>query len=417
MKQKQSAQEIQAAVKTLATSHTQIRPSRSVRVCMHVLGVARTDVRVMREATLLAQHQYAVSIVDVESANQQPVEEQFQHVRLKHILVSPSFAATRFTRWPLVRSLQLLIRGTLQLIMTPADIYHAHDVSALPACFIAALLRRKPLVFDSHEVPLEEITIPFRWIYLLFTFLLTYIVPRCAGVITVSAPIVREMQRLYGASQVSLIRNVPAYRVVPQRNTLRQALGIDAATRIVLYQGYLQNGRGLDELIYAAKLLEPQILIVMMGADAEGIIPRLESLIISEGVVERVKIIPPAPYAELLDWTASADLGLIIYPPAYSTNVQMCLPNKFFEYLMAGLPVLASQLDAISEIINTYDVGRVIPSLAPVDIANAINVLITEPELLETMHNNALRAARQEFCWEKEGQELLRLYDGVKHSV
>jgi glycosyltransferase involved in cell wall biosynthesis len=106
---------------------------------------------------------------------------------------------------------------------------------------------------------------------------------------------------------------------------------------------------------------------------------------------------------------------LIVYSPDYSRNVQMMLPNKFFEYLMAGLPVLASQLDATAEVIKTYDVGQVISSLAPADVAVAINSMLAEPLALRRMCRNALTAAQHEFYWEKESQKLVRLYhDNLK---
>src|SRR5215470_15409312 len=95
---------------------------------------------------------------------------------------------------------------------------------------------------------------------------------------------------------------------------------------------------------------------------------------------------------ELLDWTASADIGLMIYPPEYSLNVQMMLPNKLFEFLMAGLPVLASQLDAVEEIIRAYAVGRVVTSLAPIDIATTIDAILADRAALTRMRCNALKA-------------------------
>ena len=139
----------------------------------------------------------------------------------------------------------------------------------------------------------------------------------------------------------------------------------------------------------------------------------LKALIASKGLAERVKILPPVPYAELLDWTASADMGLAILPLDFSVAVQMMLPNKFFEYLMAGLPVLASPLRAIAEIIEANDVGQVLNSLEPIDVAESINALLADKEGLARMRRNALIAAQQEFHWEKERTRLLGLYRDI----
>jgi glycosyltransferase involved in cell wall biosynthesis len=244
-------------------------------------------------------------------------------------------------------------------------------------------------------------------------------VPHCAGVITVSPPIVDEIRRSYHCPQVSLVRNVPSFRRVPKSNRLRQQLDLGPEVRIALYQGYLQSDRGLDRLVRAAAFLEPNIIIVVMGKGDGATQAELEALIASEGVAERVKILPPVPYEDLLDWTASADIGLIVYTPDYIRNVQMMLPNKLFEYLMAGLPVFASSLEAVREIINAYDVGQVVTSLAPADIGAAISTMLADPEALARMRRNALKAAEDEFYWEKESHELIRLYQNVlvAHNV
>ncbi len=392
--------------------------SPPLKVCMHVLGIVRTDQRVLRDATALQEAGFAVSIVDVEEEHTRPAQEDFHGICLQHVLMPGSFFSTRFDRWSFIRAGQLLIHSTLRLIQAPADIYHAHDVSALPACYIAALIRRKPLIFDAHELPLSERPLSEmsrnrQRLHKLLAVLFVNMLRRCAGVITVSPPMVEEMQQRYHIQEITLIRNLPPYRVVPKNDRLRQALGLGPGVRVALYQGNLQPDRNLDLLIRAAPFLAPDIVIVMMGKDMKSTRAQLEALIASEGVSDRVKILPPAPYEELLDWTASADLGLIVYSPDYSGNVQMMLPNKFFEYLMAGLPVLASQLDATAEVIKTYDVGQVISSLDPADIAAAISGMLADRVALDRMHRHALEAARHEFCWEKEREQLLRLYHKI----
>ena len=121
----------------------------------------------------------------------------------------------------------------------------------------------------------------------------------------------------------------------------------------------------IGDLIYlvrAGHFLDPNNVIVLMGKGESQ--ATLEALIAQEGVEQQVKLLPAVPYAELLTWTASADLGLIIYQ-AHSANVPMMLPNKLFEYLMAGVPVLASPLEAVVEIVNAYQVGNIINALDP----------------------------------------------------
>ncbi len=394
-------------VKVAATS-----PS-PVKICMHLREVARTDRRVLREATALLEEGFAVSIVDVECEQTHPVEEDISGIHMKHML-KPHWLTPTYNLRRLVRSTEKLICSTWTMLQMSADIYHAHDENALLPCYIAALVHRKPLVFDAHELPLRGLGYP-RWLGLrtLLTLLFTAIVSRCSGVITVSPPIAQEIRSRYRARRVTVIRNIPAFQAVAKSDRLRQHLGLGPEIRIALYQGNIDQVRQLSSLVRAAGLLERNTVIVLMGKGVGETVSELEALAVKESVADRVKIIPPVPYAELLEWTASADIGLAVFSPDYSLSVRWCLPNKLFEYLMAGLPVLATSLDAVADLLKSYDVGQVVPSFTPVDIAAAINAMLADHAALDRMRRNALKAVRGDLCWEKERQRLIRLYRDI----
>ena len=393
---------------------TALLTSSTVKVCIHVVRTARTDVRAIRAATALIEAGYAVSIVDVESEQTRPVEEDIRGIHMKHILMPNWQASMRFGPWFFLKAIQAFLLSIHRLLQTRADIYHANEVTALPACYLAATLRRKPLIFEAYELPPPETRIAFwRQLSWLLTRMLAFMLPRCAGVITVSPPIVQEIGKRFHVPEVTLVRNILPYRTVPKSDRLRQYLGLSPDMRIALYQGYLQADRSLDIVVRSAKFLGPGIVIVMMGKGMGTTQSELETLILNEGVSDRVKILSPVPYEELLDWTASADLGLLVCSPDYSMNIRMLLPNKLFEYLMAGLPVLASQLDAVVDVIRTHDVGQVVSSLAPADVGAAINSILADRLALARMHSSALEVARNEFCWEKERQTLIHLYQDI----
>ena len=385
-----------------------------IRLCMHVRGVVRLDHRVMREATALRDAGFAVTILDLEDDLTRPAEEDLGGIHVKHIMKPNWLLPARSRVGHLIKSTQKLVYTTLQLIRMPADIYHAHDDNALAACYIAARWHRKLLIFDAHELPLNSLGDKRRsWLSALLINVFTRMLRNCAGIITVSSPIAQEICHLYHIPQVSLIRNLPVYQALPKSDRLRQHLGLSPSVKVVLFQGNIDPNRGLDKLVHTAKFLDRDIVIVIMGKGV-GVTPsELEALAESEGVTEGIRIIPPVPYEELLNWTASADIGVIVSSPDYSLNVRMSLPNKLFEYLMAGLPVLSSQLPAVAEVINTYDVGQILSSLAPAEIAAAINAMLEDQAALERMHRNALEAAQHEFYWEKERLQLLQLYDEI----
>ena len=386
------------------------------KVCIHVLREARNDFRAMRSATALVEAGFSVSIVDVATDRSLHTDVDIGGIHVKHLIIPEWFISRRFQPWFFLTALRTLILSVHKLLQSEVDIYHAIDLTTLTACFIVAKVRHKPLIFEAYELdlPVPETDIAFwRFLGRVIIRLLAIVLPRCAGVITVSPQIAQEMRKNLHLSEVSVVRSIPTYQTVQKSSRLQQHLGLIPDTRIVLYQGGLQRNRGLDNLVHAAAFLEPDIVIVLMGKPLGSTQAELETLIEKEGLEERVKILPAVPYIELLDWTSSADIGLIVLPPDYSPSIRWCLPNKLFEYLMAGLPVLASQLDAVVDVIKTYDVGCIVPSLQPQDIAAAINRMLADQVMLDRMRRNALEAAQLDLCWEKESQKLVGFYRSI----
>lgn len=383
------------------------------RICMHELRTVRSTPRTMLSVIALKQAGFAVSVVDVADEDS-PANEVIDDVSFKHIKTSSEFFNTRFRRWTLIKAVLLFIRSTLLLLRTRADVYHAHDFTALAACYIAARLRRKPLIFHAHELPLSELDVPHRRLLrILLTPFLAHMLSRCAGGIGASPFYEQVLRERYRLSKVMLLRNVPPYQLVEKSDRLRQRLGLAPSVRIALYQGNIQPDRRLDILVRAAAFLEDDIVVVMLGQAVEPTISEIRELIASEGLADQVKILPPVPYEELLDWTSSADIGLTLIPPDGTLNMQTCLPNKLFEYLMAGLPVLTSPMDAVAPLVISYDVGQVALSLEPADLGAAINTILRDETELARMHRNALNAAQSEFNWEKESVNLIRLYQNI----
>jgi len=383
------------------------------RICMHELRTVLRTPRTMLSITALKEAGFAVSVVDVEDERSQ-TNEEIDGVSFKHVKTSSEFLNTRFRRWAFIKALILFVRSTLLLLRTPADIYHAHDFTALPACYIAARLRRKPLIFHAHELPLSELDIPQRrWLRILLIPFLAHMISRCTAGIAASPYYEQVLRERYHLSNVTLLRNVAPYQHIEKSHRLRHCLGLDPSVSIVLYQGNIQQDRRLDILVHAAAFLEEDIVVVMLGKGIEPTISEIKALIASEGLADRVKILPPVPYEELLDWTSSADIGLTLIPPDGTLNMRTCLPNKLFEYLMAGLPVLTSPMEAVAPLVTTYDVGCVVPSLAANDLGAAINTMLKDTAGLARMRQNALYASQNEFNWEKESLSLIHLYQDI----
>jgi len=382
------------------------------RACLHVRMPIATDVRAMRNASALQAAGMDVFVVDMVDRRSHPHDERLGSAKVKHIVIPFLYRRARFKPWFLARFAWFVLLGAIQLANTPADVYHACDLKALPACYIAARLHRKPLVFETYELPLEDPEFTrLRWLHALVNRVLTSMMSACAGVIATSPLHTEAMKSRYRGKNLVLVRNVPAYETPGSSDQLRHHLGLDESTRIALYQGNLQAGRGLDLLVWAARFLPPRIVVVIKG---EGELQaELNDLISKEGVGDRVRLLPMVPLAERLRWTASADVGLIIHPPGYSRNVQTLLPNKLFEYVMAGVPVLATPLEAVANIIKRYDVGRLLTSLEPEALGQAIGQMLNDRDGLQRMRANALAAAEHVLRWEVEQENLIRLYKDI----
>ena len=389
-------------------------PRTGARVVMFVLGLGRTDERVLREARTLRDAGYSVTLVDIERDETRPRAEELDGITYRHVLAPSFYRRVRFKPWFLVKMAGIQARGAWAVATSPGDIYHAHDDTALPAGYIAAVLRRKRLVFDAHELPLGQTNIRgWRALRAAVRGALRLMVPRSAGIITVSAPIAEEIHRQFGGPAPVLVRNIPPYRPPDSASDIIQrTLGVVPGARVALYQGAFQANRSLDVLVRAARYLEPGHIIALMGSGpAQG---ALEALARDEHVAGRVRILPPAPYHELLAWTASADLGLIAYRASFSLNVRYCLPNKLFEYLMAGVPVAATgELEAVSDLVRQYDAGVVIPSTEPEVVGRAISAALADDAGRARLRQNALAAARTDLRWEVERERLLELYSHI----
>ncbi|GCE21023.1 glycosyl transferase [Dictyobacter kobayashii] len=387
---------------------------------MHLLGPARSNYRVMNDARALQMAGYQVTIVDVVAAcDPQAATEMLDGMHIRHICAPGWFVPARFKLLFLLKFFVLMLRCIVCLFGVRADIYHAHVEHAFPATYLVARLRKKGLIFDTPELTMYGPSI-LRWPRLrwLAVCCIRWMSRSCDSYITGSPRYISILQELYAPAHVQLLRHVPPQHK-PVRNTrLQQKLGLPAHTRIALYQGYIQADRGLDLLLRAAPYLFPDIVIVLMGDGYDATICELAALIQREQLADRIKILPAVPYSELLDWTSSADLGLLLLPPAYSLSIRYCLPNKFFEYLMAGLPILSSRLDAISDMIHQYDVGQVLDELTPANIAQAINALLDDADQWHTMHTNALSASAHGLTWEEESTKLIHLYQQIilKHA-
>jgi glycosyltransferase involved in cell wall biosynthesis len=285
------------------------------------------------------------------------------------------------------------------------------------------------LVYDSHEL---ATAVPYReraWARFVAA-IERLVVPRCAAVITVSDGIAERLRLRYGLRRTpTVVRNVtaldlrgrgrleadagrnehrgPGERQGPGKGRgLRTRLGIATCTPLILHQGAPAPDRGCEVLIAASAQL-PGAHLAFLGDPEPGYAAALHREIDVHGVQDRVTLLPSVPLEELLANTAEADVGVTLLQDTCE-NHRLALPNKLFEYIAAGVPVVASDLPEIRRLVEAHGVGWCVPPGDPTILADALRRALEEradPGLGERL---ALAAA--ELNWPREQRRLVGLY-------
>jgi glycosyltransferase involved in cell wall biosynthesis len=293
----------------------------------------------------------------------------------------------------------------------PADVYVAHDLPMLPIATAAVERHGGKLVYDSHELFAEQefLSVERR----MWRRLEGRLIGRCDLVITVNVSIARELELRYGLARVEVIQNAERLgEGVAKTQAIRARLGLPASARILLYQGGLSEGRNLEMPIRALRHVRtPGLHLVYLG---DGVLAgRLVRLAARLGLSERVHPIPAVPQSELLRYTASADAGLIPYL-ANCLNTRYCTPNKLFEMVAAGIPIVASDLPELRRLVAGHGIGLVGDTATPEGLAASIDALFAGEG--PARFAPAIAAARRELSWEVESERLVRLYNSLISS-
>ena len=293
-----------------------------------------------------------------------------------------------------------------QLLRSNPDVVHAHDVNTLPTAWLASVLRRVPLVYDAHEISTDrEDYAGFRK---LVGCVEKKLMPRAAGTITTTDIRARFFALAYGIPRPLVLQNRPRLTQAAKGDKIRQELGLNKPWQIVLYQGGLQQGRGLDRVVDAARQVDNVYFVFIGGGRLE--LP-LKEQVAKLGLEQRVRFIDTVSLDDLPCYTASADIGV---QPIENTclNHFSTDSNKLFEYMMAGIPVVASSLPEIRKLVRKYDLGCLVKPGNTGELVSAIGKLVADDKLRQKFRKNALIASQQ-VNWEEQEGNLLSLYKKV----
>ncbi len=409
---------IRASITTRAAGHDHLPDRRAVRrrrrydVCAAVISDLPFDARVWKESRSLAGAGYSIYLIgaayDIEHPRRRRDESGVE------VLEVPFGWRDRPKSY--ARRLWVLLRISLEVLRTPARVYHSHDIHVGPATWLASKLWRGKLVYDGHELWGEPYEPGLRWrlIAMVGALIERLMVHSSDVAITTNPSRADVLRRRYGREDITVLANVPPL----ERDVVALDPGYPAGKRVLLYQGWISpEARCFRETVQALPMVDDDIDFVILGFGWESAREMIRGWARETGVEDRVHFLPPRHFSELVSTAAAASVGLVPIRDG-PLNHKLGDTNKLHEYLMGGLPVIASDLPEIRRVVTMGDppVGELFDPSSPDSIARALATVLADPELLAARRCSARELAEHHLNWEIEEQRLLAAYERLLGS-
>lgn len=300
-----------------------------------------------------------------------------------------------------------LLRVWLEILRSRASVHHSHNIHVGPAGWLASRFRGSRLVYDAHEL-YGEAEPGARWwaVPRISLVVERFLVRRSDAVFTTNASRADVLREGHGRASIRVLQNVPRCHSDVEPLDPGYPPG-----PVLLYQGGIYaTSRAFRETLEAMRLLE-DVQFVLLGFGRDHDLSLIRKWATELGVSKRVHFLPPRPFDELVRTAAAATIGLVPLKP-HNTNHKLGDTNKLHEYLMAGLPVVASDLPELRRVLTAGDVpvGELFDPSAPESIAAAVRRVLDDPALYAERRVEARRLAQERFNWDAEEPTLLEVY-------
>jgi glycosyltransferase involved in cell wall biosynthesis len=296
---------------------------------------------------------------------------------------------------------RMIVKGYIQ----NADIYHANDLNTLPQAIVCSKLRLKPkpLIYDSHEVQSDRTGYNPKTIKRIESFMLKFV----NQMIVENHTRAKYNEYIYGFYPKTLYNYSEKYNIEekPQIN-LHKKISINEDEKILLYQGGLQQGRGLELLIEAMDEIEEGHLLFIGGGK---LTQTLKEQAEASKQADRIHFLDKVPFQELPSYTREAYLGFQVLQNI-CFNHYSASSNKLFEYMMAHVPVISCDFPEIKKVVEETNTGLVVDSHKASEIANAVNQLVKDTSLRNQLSENT-KQAKEIYNWNNEKSKLLEVYN------
>ena len=370
------------------------------RIIVSVINDLVTDQRVSRTCTELHAMGYEVLLVGRKLPGSLPMPEApYAYKRMK-LLFTKGALFYAFYNWRLF----------WLLLFKKTDLLWSNDLDTLLANSLVSKLKKKPVIFDSHEYFTEVPELEHNaFAKKVWKKIEGSIVPHLKYCITVNESIAGLFKDKYGI-HFRVIRNVPKKNVL-QKTMSRKELGMPEEKHIIILQGSGINvHRGAEELVEAFQYLPDQFHLYIVGSG--DVLDILKQMVMQWNLQSKISFVGKQPYHLLLQYTMNADAGVTLDKDT-NINYRYSLPNKIFDYIQCGIPVISSDLVELKKIIETYQVGIVVPEVTPEVIAQTIHQLFTDKNVYQLYKSNTLPAA-EKLNWEEEKKVLHQLLDSIQ---
>ena len=290
------------------------------------------------------------------------------------------------------------------------DVIHAHDLDTLDFGVDLAARTGARLVYDSHElwrannfILKQPQSVQDRWAQREIDG-----VPKADGIILTTEARAAQFRTWYPDTDPQIVMNCQDHGAIPRTRVLRDRLGLGDEVRILLYQGLIHPDRGLLVAFDALAHLPESVHVVAVGPGPERL--AVAEAIHERGLTDRAHLLDEVPHDELAPITASADYGLCLIQNT-SLSYYLSAPNKLFEFMRAGLPILASDFPEMTRVFSHGDLGEQIDPADAIALANAVERLDAQPDRRQAIAANGRRLVEERYNWGRQAEVLLRLYD------
>ena len=300
-----------------------------------------------------------------------------------------------FHKGPLFYS-EFNIRLFIYLMTVNVDLIFSNDLDTLPAAYLATKLRKKILIYDAHELfpELPEL-VNRKFVKSIWEKIEELILPHLTNTITVCKSISEYYKNKYNI-QMAVVRNIPIHL---NHNESKPIIHYPDK-KIILYQGAINKGRGLEWVMDSMPFVSNAMLVIIGDGDILQELVEKSKLLKIE---DKVQFVGKISGDKLFEYTPMADIGLCILENM-GLNYYYALPNRIFDYLQAGVPVLATRFPEITNIVEKFNTGILIDHYEPLYLAGVINDMLDNP--LNTEHFNSVS---KELSWEKEEKVLMEV--------